>query len=387
MGLGMRNGQEIKVGRLVKVMTDESRVEMLTRADGLQRLKADERVQSEAAAPASEMARRFLVSVFYPVEEAFVPEREGKLLDLFAPAEEEALAVFQRMGADEQRVRGLSGPVYDGAPMERSEQARPVVVYSPAMGVDRDLYTATVTELVQAGYVVVTVGPTYETLFTVWPDGEVLRQGDAFEEFDFADLDALRALVEIRRRDLMLVLDQLAVWNAEDERLQGQLDVSRIGVIGHSLGGASVYAIAEEDSRVRAAVLQDPSLHLPAFERELEVPLLLLRQDLLTVEEMIAKGWQESVAHAYAAGERKLYERLRGYKSFVKIEKAEHMTFCDFPVMFGSGETDEALARMRALIAEATVSFLDEFVGGKEGVYWAFEGRRDAGFALMELAN
>ncbi|WP_236588162.1 alpha/beta hydrolase family protein [Tumebacillus amylolyticus] len=348
------------MGRVVNVLSDEQRVEWLHRSKGA--------TQGEHAEQ-REAIRRFPVSVYYPVGADVAPEQEVPYLNVFAPAVEQSLQTLLEMGAQEEHLRSLTCGIQDFAEMTRTNHPKPVVVYSPAMGVDRDLYQYNISQLVQAGYVVVTVGAAYETLFTVMPDGEFLRQGAALEGFDFGDFDALRKLVEVRRLDLLQVLDELAVWNEQDPLLKGQLDLNGIGLIGHSLGGAAVYALAEEDSRVKAVVLQDPSLHLPAYEREVQVPLLLQRQMNTSRDDLAKSGMQESVKEATLSGQRLLFDRAKGFRSLIKIKGANHMTFCDFPILFGNVEETAVL---QEAISELTVAFLDEWLLGRNRAYQEF---------------
>ncbi|MEU8687509.1 hypothetical protein [Streptomyces sp. NPDC048665] len=70
--------------------------------------------------------------------------------------------------------------------------------------------------------------------------------------------------VAVRVADLRCVLDQVAVLdrggNPDAERrplprgLRGLLDLGRVGVFGHSHGGASAAALMDLDRRVRAGV-------------------------------------------------------------------------------------------------------------------------------------
>src|SRR5688500_16055432 len=63
-----------------------------------------------------------------------------------------------------------------GVPVDTSTGLLPVVVFTPGFGGNRELGTALVEDLASHGYVVVTVGHTYEAGQVEFPDGRVERR-------------------------------------------------------------------------------------------------------------------------------------------------------------------------------------------------------------------
>src|SRR5262249_16465252 len=57
--------------------------------------------------------------------------------------------------------------------------------------------------------------------------------------------------------DVHFVLDQAEKLNASDENFKGHLDLSRIGVFGHSFGGYTTDEVTASDARVKAGVTLD----------------------------------------------------------------------------------------------------------------------------------
>src|SRR5205085_2856869 len=72
----------------------------------------------------------------------------------------------------------------------------------------------------------------------------------------------------LRVKDVSAVLDQLKVWN-ESGPLANRMDLTRVGMSGHSFGAVTTQAVSGErfptagkkltDSRIRAAVILSPS--------------------------------------------------------------------------------------------------------------------------------
>lgn len=74
----------------------------------------------------------------------------------------------------------------------------------------------------------------------------------------------------LRVRDISSVLDQLEKWNkADDHKLQGRLDLTKVGMSGHSFGARTTQAVSGErfqggrttyiDDRITAALAMSPS--------------------------------------------------------------------------------------------------------------------------------
>jgi len=155
-----------------------------------------------------------------------------------------------------------------GAPLGRSAQRYPVVLYQPGFGDVRELGTGLVSDLASRGYVVVTMDDTYEAAEVEFPGGRV-----AVPRRPSGYADATRIA------DTRFVLDELAALesgvNPDAEQrplpagLTRALDLTEIGMFGHSLGGATAAKAMAADARIGAGIdldgslfLTNPSLHL-----------------------------------------------------------------------------------------------------------------------------
>ena len=74
----------------------------------------------------------------------------------------------------------------------------------------------------------------------------------------------------LRAADIPAVLDQLTRWNAEEAHaLHGKLDLTRVGMSGHSFGAVTTQAVSGQvipigrsltEPRIKAAVMMSPSV-------------------------------------------------------------------------------------------------------------------------------
>lgn len=329
------------IGREARMLVDASRKETLS---------------------GREEPRRVVVHDYYPAAEGWRPERKGLYRELYAPAWEQAADLLTEFGLDKDYFRGIESEVYENAPRGTTEC--PVVVLSPAMSIDQQLYQFLIVPLVQRGYRVVTVGATYESMCTVFPDGAFVPHAECVKKSDLTDHNWLRHLVGIRRDDLRLALDEL------------QLD--RVGVVGHSLGGAGVFELAREEDRVKAVVLLDGSVQLMTLDRPVDTPLLNMRQEMDTYEAM-RQMMREGAARAYIEAQTKLHSLLTGYQSSVRVEEALHISFCDMPWVYMPHSDWQSVRKVNRAVLEAVSAFYDQFLRGEEQAYETFlrtDGKR-----------
>ncbi|UVI33794.1 alpha/beta hydrolase family protein [Paenibacillus spongiae] len=271
---------------------------------------------------------------------------------------------FHGMGAD---VSHLETNVYNNAPIIHADRTYPVIVYSPEFGVERDMYLFNIQELVGNGFIVITVSAPYESVFTVFPNGEYIRQlGVVVGVIQGTDFDAWDRLLDIRTKGISRLMDELPEMNINHGMLKGKLDLERIGAIGHSLGGAAMFRAAQVDRRIKAGILLDASLHLLGeIKGRIDTPFLLLRQQASTLEQLLKSGMNEIVAREYMNGQKRLADDFCGFKSFIRIKRANHMSFSDVPLHFKEPD----IADIHGVINTLTTLFMKRFAGMEGRVY------------------
>jgi hypothetical protein len=153
-----------------------------------------------------------------------------------------------------------------GAPASRREGARPVIIYSHGLGGERTEATALVEDLASHGYIVVTIDHIHDATVVELPDGHV--ETTAIPELTKDnELQVTTKAIEARVTDTRFVLGRLAAINRGDNPdaehrplphgLRGALDLTHIGMLGHSDGGATTGAVMHIDSRVSAGINLD----------------------------------------------------------------------------------------------------------------------------------
>ncbi|WP_340008051.1 hypothetical protein MHH52_09065 [Paenibacillus sp. FSL K6-0276] len=287
-------------------------------------------------------ARKIVISIYYPDTDGLLNKNESEIIymDLFRPCEQQARAILQDIGMNMDIIDGLSTSISKRTFQQKSKRSYPVIIYSPALGLDRDMYIYNIQSLVKQEFIVVTVSAAYEAMFTVCPSGEFINQSEAMRNIQATDYTELHHLISIRKKDIQYVLSYLSNLNVKDKDRMGSFDMDKVGIIGHSIGGATALDLTMEDDRIKAAVLLDASMHL-YIENEVKnntVPILVLRQKASALESL-RNILQKKIANDFIKGQEKLFWNWNGYKSFLKIRNATHMSFSDMPLF----EEDETL--------------------------------------------
>jgi hypothetical protein len=212
--------------------------------------------------------RELMVSVWYPACDT----GRYQLAPWMTPA---ALTYYRARKAVDWKASldNVEFPVTHGrtgAPVARSSHPSPVVFYSPSGDSDRSNGTILVEDLASHGYIVVTISHTYNAAEVEFPGGRV-EHGEVFQGTPPPGYDGLTShdSVALRRRDAQFVLDQITALNAGRNPDAGQrplprglyrsMDLAKVGMFGHSFGGATTIQTLANDARFIAGINLDGS--------------------------------------------------------------------------------------------------------------------------------
>ncbi|MCS7478278.1 prolyl oligopeptidase family serine peptidase [Umezawaea endophytica] len=224
----------------------------------------------------------------------------------------------------------------------------PVILYSPGGGQSRFLGTTLVEDLVSRGYAVVSVDHTPASPVR-FPDRLELPRSGA---------DAAQVMRE-RVRDIGFVLDELAA--------NPLLDLSRVGMVGHSMGGFTTAETMLTDPRVDAGVNLDGSMD-PRYG---QAATLGVSRPFLLMGGGLSSGLPHNHAHSDDWGA--FWSASTGWRRDVYLPDAEHMSFTDAQAllpqlgrdataMIGTIDPDRSLAAQRTYVA----AFFDLHLRGRQ---------------------
>lgn len=190
----------------------------------------------------------------------------------------------------------------------------PLILFSHHSGGNRRAATFLCTHLCSHGYLVAALDHSEIVA------SELARKTGETEQEKLARWDAV---IASRVPDLRFLLDYVLEALATDPHLE--IDMSRIGAVGHSFGAWTVLAVNEVESRIRAAVALAPGGTRNPRPGILPVKLeFKWGRDIPTLF-IVA----ENDACLPLAGMYETFERVPATKHLAVLRRADHMHFMD----------------------------------------------------------
>jgi pimeloyl-ACP methyl ester carboxylesterase len=222
--------------------------------------------------------RELLIWIWYPAEPPRAVEREEALPGTWGTHRLEMLE--KKFGAEVgAAMRTFRVHARTDAPLSEARDRLPVVLFTPGLGWVATDYSVLLEDLASHGYIVVGLSPTGFADVVRFPDGRDVRRTlgvGASVGVDQVHVheDALFALQQIERLD-----DEVGSF------LRGRLDLTRIGALGHSIGGTTAHVAAARDPAVRAAINIDGDPMGAVLDVRPRQPLLLISSEAPLIEE------------------------------------------------------------------------------------------------------
>ena len=332
----------MQIYRKVKVLKDQGRLESFS---------------------GEESKRKLVISIYFQGAPNQIDERktEMKYTEIFQPCEQRVVEVLKDIGMNMELLSTHITNVLNSNVSQKLRSTYPVIIYTPALGLDRDMYMYNIEELAKQGFMVFTISAPHEAMFTVFPNGEYVHQSERMRQIGSDNYSELNNLVSIRKKDIQFLLDLLPILNTKDETLQGCIELDKIALIGHSLGGIAALEVAMQDERIQASVLLDPSMQIyreECVERTSKPLTLVLRQESSNLEQLKQKLGEE-IATNFIQGQERMYQKLCGYGYFVKIHKASHMSFSDMPLFEEDTVLSHRTREIHGIINKTVIAFLE----------------------------
>jgi hypothetical protein len=230
------------------------------------------------------------------------------------------------------------------------------VLYQPGQGDVRELGTGLVSDLASRGYVVVTMDDTYEAAEVEFPGGRVVTPRPNQSPVD-----------SVRTADTRFVLDKLASLasgaspDAEHRTLPNglntALDLAKLGIFGHSLGGATAAKAMAADARISAGInldgsmfLENPALHQNIRKLSAQLAAQLGDRAFMT---MTHQG-HDTHSDPSLAG---FWTNQRGWRRVLTMKNAQHYSYTDLEQFLGQ------LLSARIIPRQLTRARVSEVIG------------------------
>lgn len=182
-------------------------------------------------------------------------------------------------------------------------------------------------DLASHGYVVAGFDAPYRTFVMVMPNGRVIARPPQNDPEnlpgDQAD-QVIERLLPMWVEDTKFVVDELEALNSADSsgRFQGRLDLEKLGMFGHSFGGATALEFCHEDARCKAGIDMDGAPYGSVVKEGLRQPFFFLVSDH-------RRDLRDPANRQIQANMNSIYDGLPNGRLFIALRGASHFSFSD----------------------------------------------------------
>jgi predicted dienelactone hydrolase len=274
-------------------------------------------------------ARRFMIQVWYPSEADSSDQRAPWMAnaEIFAPA----IATHIDMPAFFlDHLALVEMPAYKDSNLAPTNDGYPVILFSHGWNGFNAQNTGQAIQLASHGYVVIGIQHTYGAVITVFNDGTVannnpsaLPSGAPNEEYEAA----AQKLVDQWAGDLGYTLDFMEMQNTDvNDPFYRSLDLSRVGVYGHSTGGGAAVQFCGTDARCKSVLGMDP------FMRPVSTDVL---ENGVTQPSffMFSQHWADDVDSRNNELFHKFIVNVDESFGVISIDGTAHYDFSDLPLL------------------------------------------------------
>lgn len=221
--------------------------------------------------------------------------------------------------------------------------------------------TFQVRELVSHGYTVITIEHPDTAFLSAYGNGDFYTFTDFTKETKMeytAQNEKSIPFIENQTEDILFVLDQLKHQN--NFKFINHLDFNRIGIMGHSFGGATAINTMYESSDFKAGIDMDGYLYGPKRYTPLDKPMLIMngeheQKELKDPPEMKKAEQNRRKSVLGTTGKQ------------VGLENAGHLSFTDIPLYSPMIETiSPKVKENHKEINELTLQFFNRYLKGEE---------------------
>jgi predicted dienelactone hydrolase len=207
------------------------------------------------------------------------------------------------------------------------QRSYPVVILRAGGAALTTDFTTLAEDLASHGYIVVGFDAPYRTFVFILHDNRVVTRPPANDPEDLSSDQAdrlINKLLPMWVSDTQFVVSQLETLNAADPsgKFTGRLDLQRLGMFGHSFGGAQALQFCHDDPRCKAGIDIDGAPYGSVVHDGLKQPFMFLLSDH-------SREASDPESAQIGANIQSIYDRLPNGRFFITIRGANHFSFSD----------------------------------------------------------
>jgi predicted dienelactone hydrolase len=338
---------------------------------GTRSLHLIDKLRTESCAPFSHSYRELVVQISYPAV---------KTNGTKAPYLKDKRLIPQRILYSHLGL--IETNAIQDAPITTADAPYPVILYSPSWSGYRTDNTFQTEELASHGFVVIALEHPCAVPLAIYPNGRVVYSNLMAADYTSSDeamnkfLQVAEEQIELRTKDVIFVLQELPKINSGEipSPFVHTLDLNKIGIFGHSFGGAVAAEACFMDRRLKTGLNMDGLLFGKVAEQGASQPFFFMNSDVsrptrADLHSSDGPFRRESQTNAWGYHQMdQWFNRHGGY--YLKILGASHMDFSDYPLRsrlreFNGGGKIPTVRAMK-IINDYTVAFFNKYLKGKD---------------------
>jgi dienelactone hydrolase len=281
-------------------------------------------LETDELSPFPGAKREVVVWIWYP---AAAPTAATEYLPAswrLALEQQSGVLMSKFLTRDLSEVRTHSTADPDVSAQQRSY---PVVIMRAGGGALTTDFTTLAEDLASHGYIVVGFDAPYRTGVVVFPDNRVITRPPANDPENLPADQAdrlINRLLPMWTSDAKFVVSQLEQLNAADPsgKFTGRLDMQRLGMFGHSFGGATALQFCHDDPRCKAGIDIDGAPYGSVVQEGLTQPFMFILSDH-------SRELADPASRQIHTNFQSIYDRLPNGRLFLTIRGANHFSFSD----------------------------------------------------------
>ena len=354
----------------------------------------------ELFTPEPDDYRSLFVQVWYPAEMI----AGTKPLPMWPEAKTSSPLIAKLLGMPGflfNHLELIQSHTYHNLPLAKTQSIYPVLVFSHAYIFGYPAQNLVqMEELASHGYVIFSIAHPYEAAAVIYPDGRVVtanrQQYKAFRDSTIKAVPILKQYIaattpvdkeRLFRQYLKTnsaqgsvktwVKDTLFVLNKIEQishgeitsLLSGHLDLNRVGILGHSMGGAVTGEVCMRDSRFKAGVNLDGIQIGYVIDGSIGQPFMMMYST-------VNVGQNDLL---YNRGHNQLYRLI--------VANTTHNDYCDLPLISPLFKTLRQSGsinayRMETIINSYLLAFFDKYLRGSDAPLF---NKPESGFPEVDL--
>ena len=277
-------------------------------------------------------SRKIVVQIWYPASEpsdSLYPYMDNPEVRLNALSEQIGVPPFVM-----KHAKDIKGNSYFNAEPIKNKKF-PLILFSHGLGGTKTQNSINIEELVSNGYIVIAPDHTFDASLTIFEDGKISEFKSGLPVSKLKDEKISEQLfwetrlpqIITRAGDIKFIIDKLQTM--KENKIYDNINFNKIGVFGHSFGGATSVLSSWNDTRISACMNLDgwfEPIVDDIIKNGLRIPFCYIGQE----------SWGENSFNYKKLNT--FFKNCQDDAYIIKVKGTKHFDYSDLPYLSSIGK-------------------------------------------------